>query len=216
LEKSLESDAHYTEKFNRHMDAEALMLDKAIDYSRLPDCLLAPISGRYSIEKFGMYALMHQGYQIQKEQSDNIHSGWFSQWDDRWFLRNTISKLRVMDVVAKYNDEYARDLAARNVPISHDLDDIYEHMGDLQRFQILTSSNAHKIFSQYIKDNPKMANYATFLVKALEYNEGMRLIRSKSLYDLITGSIQEGKKPLQELQSLLAERKATSAGSYLI
>ena len=193
--------------WNIHMDYESLIMDKIIDLENIPVMLLTVQSGRSFFQQQKMLKLMHQGSQLASHEPHNPQSAWFSQWGDKWYFKNALTKYRLIDILQQFHESWVEEFAKENPPKHSTLDDVFQAMKD-HHYEIHVSGiNSHLEYQKILKDNPELKTYARFVLSAMEYNEELRLMRSQSVYDFIQGCIKENTEPYEEFIKVIAERK---------
>ncbi len=193
--------------WDTHMDYEAIIMDKILDLEKLPAEALMQPSARSFYTQQRMFTLMHQGYQQTKSEPYHERAQWFEQFNDAWFFKSCATKHRLVDILQQYTPEWEVNFAEENEIEENSLDDTYELMKDLHRRTIMDSRRAKSSLVKFINENPSLSDYMRFVSASMEYNEELRLMRSKSVVSMIHGARQEGIEPYQVFLDVLKDRK---------
>lgn len=191
--------------FNTHLDYEALIMDKLIDFDAVPNDLLITPSGKTFYDTHEMYRLLHQGFQLARHDLAHESSQWFSQFTDTWYFRNTCTRYRMIDLLQNYHPSMPDEFAKENIPEHDDLDSVVSAMKDIQYRVFIARPRSARAYKQFIRANPGLIDYAMFVREAMEYNEELRLLRSQSLAKFI-GSCETG-DPYGDFLDLVEQRK---------
>ena len=154
-----------------------------------------------------MFTLMHQGYQQTKFEPYHERAQWFEQFNDAWFFKSCATKHRLVDILQQYTPEWEVNFAKENKVEETSLNDTYELMRDLHRRIIVDSIRAESTLVKYINENLHLSDYMRFVSASMEYNEELRLMRSKSVVSMIHGARQKGIEPYQVFLDVLTDRK---------
>ncbi len=193
--------------WDKHMDYEAMIMDKLLDLEILPAEALIQPSARSFYNQQRMFSLMHQGYQLTKYEPRHERAQWFKQFDDAWFFRTCATKHRLIDILQQYTPEWEARFAKENEVEESSLDGIYELMRDLHRRIMADARRARSTLDKFIKDNPHLSEYMRFVSASIEYNEELRLMRSRSVVSMIHGARLEGMEPYKVFLDVLRARK---------
>lgn len=88
-------------------------------------------------------------------------------------------------------------------------------MKDLQRFRMECSGRSMQAYEQELGSNPEHADYYRFTAHAMEYNDELRLLRSRSVYRFLRGCEQEGiTDAFGRFVEVMDERKERIAREY--
>ncbi len=197
----------YVRDWDSHMDYEAIIMDKVLDLKRLPAQALMQPSARSFYGQQEIFALMHQGYQLSKNEPNHEKSHWFSQFNNSWYFKSCATKHRLIDILQQHTSQWEIDFAKNNVVEQSSLDETYDLMRGLQAKIIKNSRMAKNTLEKFVNDNPQLSEYMQFVSASIEYNEELRLMRSKSVVSLIHGARKEGIEPYQVFLNVLADRK---------
>ena len=214
LVECLDGAADYRAAWDAHMDYESIIMDKMIDLALLPPEVLVVPSGRTFYMQQRKFSLMHQGYQLAKKEPYNERAQWFSQWDDKWFVRFASTKMRLIDILQQYSPKWERDFAESNSPQMENLNETMEELRECQRRTMFQGARASQTIKRFKRDNPQLRNYMEFVTASLEYNEELRLLRSRSVMNLIEGAVDDGKVPYDVFIDVLVERKERFEQQY--
>jgi len=197
----------YVADWDTHMDYEAIIMDKILDLEKLPAEALMQPSARSFYTQQRRFTLMHQGYQQTKFEPYHERAQWFGQFNDAWFFKSCATKHRLVDILQQYTPAWEVNFAKENEVEQASLNDTYELMRDLHRDMIIESIRAKSILEKFINDNPRLEQYMKFVSAAMEYNEELRLMRSKSVVSMIHAARADGTEPYQVFLDILIDRK---------
>jgi hypothetical protein len=204
----------YIEKWEIHLDYESLIMDKLIDLQRVPVKLLTVTSGRTFFHQQAMYSLMHQGFQQAQKEPNHEQSQWFSQWDNRWYCKHGATRYRLIDILQQYTPEWIDDFAEMNTPKTDSLSETYGKMEKMHRTKMLCAGLSKFRLKAYSEHRPTEAHYFRFVAEAMEFNEELRLMRSKSVFDFIQGCQKAEKVPYEEFIRILNDRQQRFVDQY--
>lgn len=198
---------NFVADWDKHMDYESIIMDKILDLESLPAEALMQPSARSFYTQQRMFSLMHQGYQLAKYEPYHEQAQWFEQFDDAWFFKSCATKHRLVDILQQYTPEWESNFAKENEVEKSSLDDTYELMKDLHRGIMMDARRAQSTLDRFINDNPHLSDYMRFVSASIEYNEELRLMRSKSVVLMIHGARNDGIEPYQVFLDVLTDRK---------
>ena len=208
-----DNSADYRIVWNKQLDYESLVMEKMIDLDAVPCELLTVPLGRSFFEQHRKICLMHQGYQLSQTTDKNgERAQWFSQWNDEWFLSNAMTKHRLLYILHNYDDSWQQRFHDMNKPEKDTLDKTFEAMRQVYDRQRLSGAKTMQALNDFVARYPDMKHYAIFVTDAMEYNDELRLLRSRSAYRFIRGC--EGKKGYAEFLNVLRIRQCGMEEQY--
>jgi len=197
----------YVADWDTHMDYEAIIMDKMLDLEKLPaEALMQPTARSFYIQQ-RMFTLMHQGYQQIKFEPHHERAQWFGQFNDAWFFKSCATKYRLIDILKQYTPEWEVKFAKQNKVEYPSLCDTFESMRDIHRTILSDSIRAKSTLVKFINENTSLSDYMRFVSASIEYNEELRLMRSRSVVSMIHGARQDGTEPYQVFLDVLTDRK---------
>jgi len=200
--------------WNKHMDYEAIIMDKMLDLENLPVEALMQPSARSFYTQQRIFHLMHQGYQLTKHEPYHEQAQWFEQFNDAWFFKSCATKHRLVDILQQYTPEWEASFAKENRVEESSLDSTYKLMKEIHRRRMIDAERAQSALDRFINENPHLSEYMRFVSASIEYNEELRLMRSKSVVSLIHGARHEGIEPYQVFLDVLRDRKERLQKQY--
>lgn len=204
------------EQWNLHQDYESLVMDKMLDLERIPPSVLTVQSGETFFKRQAMYSLMHQGYQLVRiGETGNERSDWFRQWNDAWYTQMGHTKKRILDILHDFGPGWVESFAATNTLKYSSIDEVFEGMKDLQRMRMECSGRSMRAYASELASHPEHEHYYDFTAHAMEYNDELRLLRSRSVYRFLR-ACEEDKvtDAFERFLEVMGERKEKIAKEY--
>ncbi len=198
-----------------HLDYESLIMDKLIDFDRVPANILVTSENMTFFERNYLFKLMHQGYKVANTTDKySPRSQWFSQWNDEWFAKYALTKHRLIDILENFSEAWIADFIESNKPRYDNLNDIYNRMKEIHRNKLINSAKNRMERDEFISQNPELRNYADFVAQAMDYNEELRTYRSVAVWNFLQGCKAENINPYNEFIRLIDVRKKRIEEEY--
>lgn len=215
LQKSYSMPLHdYRKKWGKHLNYESLIMDKLIDLKKISTELLTVQSGRSFYNLKTAMSIMHQGHRIAKQTPTHEKADWFRQFNDYWYARNSCTKHRLIDILQQHHIGWEQKFAETNKQTINTLEEALETLKELQIERIMFASKSKQAYQKAKKEFPELTHYLTFVSASQEYDEELRLLRSRSVYDFIKGCVQAQKNPYDEFVDILIFRQKQIQKKY--
>jgi len=205
---------NYINDWDVHMDYESIIMDKMINFNILPIESLIVLSGRTFFEQQRIFKLLHQGYQQTKNECYHERAQWFSQFDDKWYFKSCATRHRLIDILQQYTEQWEKKFVQQNKIEHKSLEDTYDEIKNIHRDMMVKSAAAENILSEIIKNRPEIKEYQRFVSASMEYNEELRLLRSRSVVSMIYRAKQDGKEPYGIFIDVIQTRKQRLKNEY--